>query len=81
MPADSFAANFLKGRLEPTILYMGHRGPGSWEGTGVYSNGEGGMATNGPHCIIIKTHPACDYRAEQMAALWTRGGGERREFA
>lgn len=42
MPADSFAANFLKGRLEPTILYMGHRGPGSWEGTGVYSNREGG---------------------------------------
>lgn len=34
------------------------------------------MATNGLHCIIIKTHPACDDRAEQLAALWTRGGGE-----
>lgn len=58
MPADSFAANFLKGRLEPTILYMGHWGPVNWEG-GVVFPATGGMATNGDHCIIIKTHPAC----------------------
>lgn len=46
MPADSFAANFLKGRLEPTILYMGHRGPEL--GGGVVFTVTG-MATNGLH--------------------------------
>lgn len=47
-----------------------------WTGRGsdVYSNW--GTATNGVHGIIIKTHPACDDRAEQLAALRTRGGGE-----
>jgi len=49
MQADLFLANFLKGRLEPTILYMGREKCVCVGGGGGFQFGELKQATDAPH--------------------------------
>ncbi len=78
MPADLFSANFLKGTLEPTILYMGQRETGSWGklGRGLQLSGHHSCGTKGSNRYSASNSGHTLPSIQCSTVQWTRGGRE-----